>query len=324
MSDSREQALQHIADLAARHGLGAKEIAAALDSAGRGDPVEKSGGVLARVLAYIGAVLVLAGVSLFVGMKWAYFNAPTRVLITLGTGFAIYLFALACSRDERFEKAVTPLMLVAALLQPTGILVMLDEYARGGKPEHGLLFMCTVMFLQQFLTFLGTRRTVLLLTTLLFGAAGFGIACDLLGVDETITAIALGIGLSAIAWTLDRGVHRAIAALAYFGGSVWFLAGTFELIEGTALEIAFFGIAAAVMYLATVLRSRTLLFVSVVALISFTGYYFRDSLANAFGLIVMGLLLIGLSGFAMNLNRKYIRRRSRNSAADDLRQDTAH
>lgn len=310
MSDSREQALQHIARIAARHGFGTDEIAAAMKNIDVADPAGKTSGVLSRVLGYIGAVLILAGIALFIGLRWELFEPATRVLVTLGSGFAVYLFALACERDERFEKVATPLMLVAALLQPTGILVMLDEYARGSNPEHGLLFACVVMFLQQFLTFLGTRRTVLLLTSLLFGAAGFAIACDLLGVDETVVAIALGIGLSAIAWTVNRGVHRAVAPLAYFAGSTWFLAGLFDLVEGTALEIAFFGFAAGVMYLATVLRSRTLLFVSVVALISFTAYYFRDSLANAFGLIVMGLLLIGLSGFAMSLNRKYIRRRA--------------
>jgi hypothetical protein len=153
-----------------------------------------------------------------------------------------------------------------------------------------------------------------------FGTAGFGVACDLLGVDESIIAIALGIGLSAIARTLDRGPHCAVAPLAYFAGSVWFLSGCFDLVEGTALEIGFFGLAAAVMYLATVLRSRTLLFVGVVALMAFTGYYFRESLASAFGLIVMGLLLIGLSGFAMGLNRKYISRRESDSLPGDLRQ----
>ena len=80
----------------------------------------------------------------------------------------------------------------------------------------------------------------------------------------------------------------------------------FEVLESTALEITYFGVAAGIMYLATVVRSRTLLFTSVLALMAFTGYFFRDSLANAFGLIVMGLLLIGLSAFAMSLNRKYI------------------
>jgi len=56
----------------------------------------------------------------------------------------------------------------------------------------------------------------------------------------------------------------------------------------------------------TVVRSRTLLFSSVIALMAFTGYFFRDSLANAFGLIIMGFLLIALSAVAMSLNRKYI------------------
>jgi hypothetical protein len=102
--------------------------------------------------------------------------------------------------DARFSRVTTPLLLIAALLQPTGLVVMLNEYTRGGEPEHGLLFM----------------------------------------------------------------------------------------------------------YLGTVVRSRTLLFSSVISLMSFTGYYFRDSLANAFGLIIMGFLLIGPSAFAMSLSKKYI------------------
>ena len=43
---------------------------------------------------------------------------------------------------------------------------------------------------------------------------------------------------------------------------------------------------------------------------SFTGYFFRDSLANAFRLIIMGFLLIALSAVAMTLNRKYIQSKS--------------
>ena len=87
---------------------------------------------------------------------------------------------------------------------------------------------------------------------------------------------------------------------------MFFLYGAFDVIENTALEILYFGIAAGFMYLGTVLRSRTLLFVAVIALTGFTGYFFRESLVNAFGLILMGFLLIGLSAFAMKLNRKYI------------------
>jgi len=305
----REKALRQIADIAARHQLNAEDIVAALAQQ-PADPAERSSGILAKILAYLGGVLVLAGIAIFVGMQWDQFSSAVRVLVTLGVGFAVFVFALATMTDERFASVTTPMLLVAALLQPTGLVVMLNEYSRGGDPEHGLLFMCAVMMLQQFLTFLATRRTVLLFTSLFFGSAGFGTLCDILDVDFEITALALGAGLTSLTYAIGRTAHEPITPFWYFAGSAFFLYGAFDVLEGSAVEIAYFGIAAGFMYLGTVVKSRTLLFASVIALMGFTGYFFRDSLANAFGLILMGFLLIGLSAFAMSLNRKYIRARS--------------
>jgi hypothetical protein len=306
---SRAEALQKIAAIAARHQLGADEILDALNQAEPPDPRQRSTGILAKILAYLGGIFVLAGIAIFIGMQWDQFNSAVRVLVTLGVGFAIFLFALATMADERFSRVTTPALLIAALLQPTGIVVMLNEYARGGDPEHGLLFMCAVMFVQQFLTFLAKKRTVLLFTSLFFGAAGFGTLGEILDVDFEIIALALGIGLTLVSYAIDKTAQRVITPFWYLAGSVFFLYGAFDLLEGSAIEILYFGIAAGFMYLATVVRSRTLLFSSVVALMGFTGYFFQDSLANAFGLIVMGFVLIGLSALAMSLNRKYIQGR---------------
>ena len=296
----REEALRQIAEIAARYDLGADDISQVLKAKGTPAAAERSTGILARVLAYLGGILVLAGIAIIIGLQWDHLSSATRVLLTLGVGFAIFLFALATMTDQRFARVATPMLLVAAGLQPTGIVVMLNEYAHGGDPEHGLLFMCVLMFLPR-------DRTVLLFTSLFFGAAGFGTLCQILDIDFEITAIALGIGLTAATWAIDKTRHRVITPFWYFAGSAFFLGGMFEVLESTVLEIAYFGVAAGIMYLATVVRSRTLLFTSVLALMAFTGYFFRDNLANAFGLIVMGLLLIGLSAFAMSLNRKYIR-----------------
>ena len=303
---SRAEALQEIAEIAARHQLQADEIISELNKAAVPDQAQRSTGVLAKILAYLGGVFVLAGIALFIGMQWDQFNSAVRVLVTLGAGFAIYLFALATISDARFSKATTPMLLIAALLQPTGIVVMLNEYSRGGDPEHGLLFMCVVMLVQQFFTFLAKKRTVLLFTSLFFGAAGFGTLCEILDIDYEIVALALGIGLTSISYAIDKTAHKVITPFWYFAGSVFFLYGAFDVLEGSAIEILYFGVAAGFMYLATVVRSRTLLFSSVIALMAFTGYFFRDSLANAFGLIIMGFLLIALSAVAMSLNRKYI------------------
>jgi len=313
---SRSEALRQIAELAALHELQPDEIIRELNNPSTPEPAERSSGILARIMAYLGGVFVLAGIAIFVGMQWDLFSSAVRVLVTLGVGFAIFLFALATMTDDRFAKVTTPMLLISALLQPTGIVVMLNEYSRGGDPEHGLLFMCVVMFLQQFFTFLAKKRTVLLFMSLFFGAAGFGVLCDILDIDETIIALSLGIGLTAVSYAIDKTNHRTITPFWYFAGSVFFLYGSFDVLEGSVLEILYFGIAAGVMYLGTVVKSRTLLFTSVLALMGFTGYFFRDSLANAFGLIIMGLLLIGLSAFAMSLNRKYISKRPQVSSPD--------
>ena len=305
---SRGEALQQISELATLHGITADEIHQALFDQATPSQAERSTSVLATVMAYLGGIFVLAGIAIFIGMQWELFSAPVRVLVTLGVGFAVFLFALATMSDERFSRATTPLLLVAALLQPTGIVVMLNEYALGDVPEHGLLFMCLVMLVQQLLTFLAKKRTVLLFTSLFFGAAGFGTWCEIINIDFEVTALALGVGLTLISFVIDKTVHRGITPFWYLAGSIFFLYGAFDLVEDSAFEVVYFGVAAAFMYLGTVVRSRILLFSSVIALMSFTGYFFRDSLANAFGLILMGFLLIGLSAFAMSLNRKYIQK----------------
>ena len=304
---SKVEALADIADIAYRHDLTIEDIAKVLSVETESNPQEKTSSVLAKVLAFLGSIFVLAGIALFIDMLWDDFNSVTRVLVTLGVGFSLYLFGLATMCDERFSKVTTPLLFVSGLLQPIGIVVMMDEYSRGGQPEHGLLFMCTVMFLQQFLTFMAKRDYgVLLFMSLFFGAAGFGTFCDIIGMDESLIALAVGIGLMCISYLIDKSVHQKITPPWYFVGSIFFLYGIFDLIDNTVLEILFFGVASGLMYLATLVRSRTLLFVSVLAIMSFTGYYFQGVLFNAFGLIIMGFLLIGLSVFAMKLNRKYI------------------
>ncbi|MBT8062466.1 MAG: DUF2157 domain-containing protein [Xanthomonadales bacterium] len=303
--NEQADALRQIADIAARHDLTAEQVATALQPSPPPDQRQRSSSVLAKVLAYLGGVFVLAGIALFIGMQWDSFNSAVRVLVTLGTGFAIYLFALMTITDARFSGVTTPMFLVSALLQPTGIVVMLNEYSRGGDPEHGLLFMCAVIFIQQILTFLAKQRTVLLFTSLFFGSAGFGTLCQILDIDFEIVALALGVGLTSVSYAIDKTRHAAITPFWYFAGAVFFLFGAFDVIESTMFEILYFGIASGFMYLGTVLRSRTLLFVAVIALTSFTGYFFRESLVNAFGLIFMGFLLIGLSAFAMKLSRKF-------------------
>ena len=80
----RTRALATIAELAARHGLGAGEIAEALERAPVQAPAERSSGILARVLAYLGGIFVLAGIAVEPagkGMQKVRYQSGTDLLL---------------------------------------------------------------------------------------------------------------------------------------------------------------------------------------------------------------------------------------------------
>jgi len=312
MSD-KQDALIEVVDLITRHGLTIDEVSAAL----KGEPAfkaAKSGGILSRLFAYIGGTFVIVGLSIYVGMRWNDLDALGRVLVTLGPGFCLFVLALVCTTDARLERVSTPLFVLAALVQPTGIMVMLQEYSSGGEPAHGVLFMNGVMAIQQGCTFIARRRTVLALTTIFFTLGFFTIAFDLLGVHHNLIGLVMGASLICIAWSLDRSRHRSIAGLAYFFGSGIFLAAAWDWLHDTVADPLFLALACGAIFLSTVTRSRSLLLVATIALVGYLGNFieehFGDDLSGPLMLIVIGFVLIGFGGLAVAINNRFITQRS--------------
>lgn len=96
----------------------------------------------------------------------------------------------------------------------------------------------------------------------------------------------------------------------YFVRSAAMLAALFSLLRHTAVEILFLGAARGLVFVSTWVKSRTLLLVGTVAILSYIGYFTSENFADAVGwpiaLMLFGLLLIGLSALAFRINRKYI------------------
>ena len=107
--NSRTEALEKIVEIAAQHQLQADEIINELNKTVLPDQAERSTGILAKILAYLGGVFVLPVSPYSSVCSGDQFNSPVRVLVTLGAGFAVYLFALATITDARFSKVATPM-----------------------------------------------------------------------------------------------------------------------------------------------------------------------------------------------------------------------
>ncbi len=309
---SKAEQLDEIVRLARAHDIAIDEIRQALadgPSDAPGDS-EGKGSILTRALAYLGGTFVFAGLGVFIAMHWDSMNFAARVVITLGVGIAAFLMALIALRDERYDKAAAPLFLIAALLQPAGLLVIFEEFSTGRNSDIAGLITSGIMATQQLLTFVATRRTTLLFTGISFVAAFVLILFDMVDIDYEFTALVLGGSLLSLTVVVDQTRHKAITPFWYFVASMWFLFGCFSLLEGSVVEVLFLAIAVVIVYLSTIVRSRVLLFVGTVALLAYVGYFsnrhFVDSIGWPLALVLFGLLLIGLSAAALRINRRYI------------------
>ena len=309
---AKQDALVEVVEIIERHGLTLEEIARAVKGGGDFKTLQSSG-ILSRLFGYLGGIFVFAGLTVYVGMRWDDLGSLGRIILTLGSGFSIFLLALVCTTDARFERAATPFFLLAASLQPAGILLMLQEYSRGGDPAYGLLFMNAVMAVQQGFTFWAKDRTVLALTTIVFTLGFFAIAFDLMQIDRDLIGVVAGTSLACVGWSLGHSRHKPIAGLAYFFGSLTFLGASYHWLRHTPIEMVFVGLACGAIFLSTVARSRTLLLVGTVALIGYIGNFIAEHFAHNLNapllLILIGFVLIGLGAVALRINSRYISQR---------------
>ena len=84
-------------------------------------------------------------------------------------------------------------------------------------------------------------------------------------------------------------------------------AGLFDLVENTPIELLFLAVTAAILYACVVLQSRAMLLTTVLAMLSFIGYFsakhFVDSLGWPITLVITGVIFLGVGMIAMRVKR---------------------
>ncbi len=306
---AKREALEQIVTIARAHGLTPEDISAALEETDDGRE-QLSGSLLGRILGYLGGTFIFAGLGVFIALNWDVMNSASRIIITLGSGITAFIIAIVASADERYTRVTTPLYLIAAALQPVGLLVAIDEFSSTGDWHFAAMLTAGVVGFQQAAVFWQKRDTTLLFTTVVFALWFFGTALDLVNVDDELIALTLGASTLSFCIGLERTRYRGMTPFWYLVGSILFLHGLFEWAQHTAFELVFLAAACAGVFLSTWVRSRTLLFVCTIAILAYIGYFtaehFRDSLGWPLVLIVLGLVFIGLSAVAMRINKRYI------------------
>lgn len=307
---NREEALAEIASIAKNHNLTSEEIKAALVTTPEKQATQSSQ-MMNTLFGYVGSLLVFAGICIFIGMQWDEINTINRIFLTLGVGFCLFVLAVVFTKHTDYDKSAGPLFLMAAILQPTGLVILVNEYAPLLNPSHAVLFISLLMLIQQGFTFLSTRRTDLALLTIIFGMFFFIAACDVLAIPYKTEWLSIGISLLCLAWVINRTRYQTIAAVLFFFGSLVFLLITFDIVRNKSYEILYLGLSCYMIFLAILSNSRTLLINATLATLAYIGYFtgqhFPHTIGWPFTLILMGFILIIFSSIVIKLNRYYLK-----------------
>ncbi len=310
MSHSENQiaALTQIRNIALASGLTRQDIIQALETSPETDGVQQAS-MLQKVLSYIGGAFVFGGICVYVGMVWDDLDSLSRVIITLGTGFVAFILGLFAIGDPKFVRASTPLFLMAAALQPTGLFVFMHEYLPSSNNlALAAAYVFGFMTVQQGLAFIACRRTALLFFGLFFYYLFASALFDLLDVDSRMTALTLGLSGVAASWLASRSEHHGVSPFYFFFSGLAIAAASFDYLEDTKFDVLLIGVIALMVFASVRVNSRTLLTVSILALLGYLAYftdeYFKDMVGWPIALIVVGLIMIGASSLAVKLGRK--------------------
>lgn len=275
---------------------------------------EKKTGVsdtAARLFSILGGNFIFAGIAIYIGMFWVQMNAAEHIIVTLGIGLVLHVLAMLALRDARYERMVKPLFLVAAILQTGGWFVFLAEFFPHSEDlHHAILFVTSVMALQQGATFYRHRLTLLLFMTLAF-TYGFAFdALDLLGVNAVWIAMVMGLSMMLVAEAVRKSPHYALSDLGYFLGSCLFFCGLFAKVQHSSGELLYLAAACGCLYISTLTRSNALLTVSTLAMLSYIGYFTVEHFVQSAGwplsLLLLGAIFFAISNFSLRLKKRYI------------------
>ncbi len=301
-------ALEHIKLLMDRHQLSIQDITGFLNA--DTDKQITNSNRISHFFAYIGGLLVFAGIGIYISMFWDEMSNPMRIIVSLGTGFMTYIMAITFLADEKLTKLSTPFFLVSTLLQPTGIFVTMDVFSTGADERYGVIFMCLVMLTQQILTLWATQRSVLVFTILFFISILCMTIFDLYDLDDEYGAALYGLFFMFFCFAIDKTRHHTVTPFWYLLASFCLYAGGFEILDNAGADILFLGLVSFGVFISTLIKSRILLFTSSVAALAYIGHFtaehFADSVGWPISLMIMGLVFIVLSKVALVINQKYM------------------
>lgn len=231
--NDKQSALQHIRQLMHTHDISVQDIERAFSTpTSVVRRAKRSQSDIARTLfIYLGAILVFAGVTTYIGSFWEVMGGFFRVLLTLGIGYALYTLLVVALYENRYPKIVIPLAIAAAIAMSIGWQVLIREmFPQGDCWRCAVCWIAGMMSLHMGALCLRFKHPVLSLLTLLFVYAFCYVALELAGVAPHHVAIGLGASLFVVAQLMENSRQRVLVESVLMVGCGWLNSGLYDAV----------------------------------------------------------------------------------------------
>ena len=231
----KEEAINEIVRLARMNGISVEQIASALGSSIN---KQNSRSVLVKLFSVLGTLFILSGLSVLCASFWDDMGSAMRVVITLGTGFSLYVSAIIFGINERLRTIAAPIHLLAAGLQVGGFFVLVHEFMPDVTEwQLVAIGIYSIMAIQQGLTFIVRNHTVSLFNTLFFAVLILCTGLDYIDVSNEFNSLVTGSALLVAGYVLGIFHYYQLRGLAYFFGSIFFFWASFDYLQDTTLKL---------------------------------------------------------------------------------------
>lgn len=280
-SPDQKRALDKAAALCQKHNLSGNDIDGALMILRSGNqeaqtPHSRTGFITA-LLGYLGGSLIVAGFLIYASMIWGDLGSFGRVTLSLGSGFLCYFCAYSLQCKSQYAKAAMPLWLLSFLLLPTGLFVMLKEYAGGDDAILGgvIVFgICTAMYLTAWFKL---RVNILLIIALLCGFAFLGTFYEKLGINTPEMWLPTAIGILLLGWQIYKNDAQTLADKVFVFGAIALITSCYHFLGNTDYEAAMTALMLILIFIAYKLETRLFIVTSILCFIILLAKHFGFS-----------------------------------------------
>lgn len=275
---------------------------------------------VSKMLYYIGGLIVLIGIGVFVSQFWADIPSGTRILIALGGAIISYIIGLVLSKMDEKSEIATAFHLLGGVLFPfAGITFLTELQIDSSWGTYAVLFgALTLLYVATMaietyplITFFAIANG----TTAIFSLAQFLLQGQMIDDFYYYFGVVMGASYLFMGTQFIGTKNDQITRALFFIGSVWVLGGAFMLYDTFPLwELVYPLLIAGMMALSINVKRMSVLLVSTFSIMSYvayiTGKYFADSVGWPLSLIAIGLLFIATGYFSFYLHGKYFKQGS--------------